>query len=636
MALVSWNRCGGRPPIFEFYVTEFPLPEEGNFRAICKVCNTSISASRRATSNLISHMKRKHPGVYHDNGSAGRMMDVASMPQPIGGGGSSQLGSVQQYVDQRQQQVTDALVSLLAGSLLDPGIVDTREFRRLLGLLDSSYEAPTASQLVYGLLPGRRWGLQQRAMLLLETAQSVALTQDVWLGSTSCVSVCAHFILNWRLRTVFLAGRYFVDADPAESVQQLMAEALAQYGLGEKVAHAAVYTAAGVVRSFQTCLPGFSACEEGAALPGSAGALPGASEGDWRPLPGSLLTLDSKDLGPLFVEGLGCFAEALQTCVAEGLRDDLHLEAAVNKVSGLVDLARGLPQGTLDSVRQAVESGCSTWHGQLRVVRATAGSPLEVLQGAAPALGFTPDDLETLRELSELMEPFEEAFHLSRGEGRITASYVVPCIRGLRAHLEVARPFRLVSAAGHLATALATHLAKFEGSETFALCSMLDPRFKLRWCAQEEEERQRLTALLSTKIQEADGDRDTTSPPQCDEPPCERRQSKLFRYMSPGGVGGATEGPQHQATPQCWEVSSYLATPCLPETGCPLDFWRQHQGQYPKLAQLACRLLSVPATAAHILRMCRVGGKVANPADFRLNGVTFENLMFIKCNQGLR
>lgn len=57
MALGSWNRCGGRPPIFEYYVTEFPLPEEGNFRAICKVCNTSISASRRATSNLISHMK---------------------------------------------------------------------------------------------------------------------------------------------------------------------------------------------------------------------------------------------------------------------------------------------------------------------------------------------------------------------------------------------------------------------------------------------------------------------------------------------------------------------------------------------------------------------------------------------------
>lgn len=650
MSLVSWNRCGGRPPIFEYYVTEFPLPFEGNFRAICKVCNTSISASRRATSNLISHMKRKHPGVYHDNGSGGRTLDVSGLPQFVGGvgsggGGGQVAGSSpgQQYVDQRQQQVTDALVSLLAGSLLDPGIVDTREFRRLLSLLDSSYEPPTASQLVYGLLPGRRWGLQQRAMLLLETAQSVALTQDVWLGSTSCVSVSAHFILNWRLRTVFLAGRYFVDADPAYSVQQLMAEALAQYGLGDKVAHAAVYAAAGVVRSFQTCLPGFSACEEGAALPGSAGALPGGSEGDWRPLPGNLLSIDSKDLGTLSIEGLGCFAEALQTCVSDGLRDDLHLEAAINKVSGLVDLARGLPQGTPDPIRQAVESGCSTWHSQLRVVRATAGSPLEALQSAAPALDFTPEDLETLRELSELMEPFEEAFHLSRGEGRITASYVVPCIRGLRAHLEAARPFRLASVANRLASALDAHLAKFEGSETFALCSMLDPRFKLRWCAQEDAERQRLTALLGTKVQEADGDRDGPTPPQCDDAPGERRQSKLFRYMSPddgngGSGGGSADGgsAQQPAVPQCWEVNSYLATPCLPETGCPLDFWRQHQGQYPKLAQLACRMLSVPATASHVLRMCRVGGKVANPADFRLNGVTFENLMFIKCNQGLR
>ncbi|KAL1417089.1 hypothetical protein MTO96_027145 [Rhipicephalus appendiculatus] len=147
MALGSWNRCGGRPPIFEYYVTEFPLPEEGNFRAICKVCNTSISASRRATSNLISHMKAS---------SLSSRANVFARPVGV---------------------VRTLVTPLLAGSLLDPGIVDTREFRRLLSLLDTSYEPPTASQLVYGLLPGRRWGLQQRAMLLLETAQSVALTQ---------------------------------------------------------------------------------------------------------------------------------------------------------------------------------------------------------------------------------------------------------------------------------------------------------------------------------------------------------------------------------------------------------------------------------------------------------------------------
>lgn len=176
----SWSyRCGGRPPIFEFYVTEFPLPEEGNFRAICKVCNTSISASRRATSNLISHMKRKHPGMYHDNGSAPRCSSGPVAASPPGTGSPAV-----QYAGQRQQQVTESLVDLLAGNLLDPGLVDTREFRRLLSLLDSSYEAPSASQLVYGLLPGRRWGLQQRAMLLLETAQSVALTQVI---STSAV-----------------------------------------------------------------------------------------------------------------------------------------------------------------------------------------------------------------------------------------------------------------------------------------------------------------------------------------------------------------------------------------------------------------------------------------------------------------
>lgn len=92
--------------------------------------------------------------MYHDNGGGG----VGALPRPSDSAALAPLGGppnpVQQYVDQRQQQVTEALVDLLAGSLLDPGLVDTREFRRLLSLLDSGYEPPSASQLVYGLLPG--------------------------------------------------------------------------------------------------------------------------------------------------------------------------------------------------------------------------------------------------------------------------------------------------------------------------------------------------------------------------------------------------------------------------------------------------------------------------------------------------
>lgn len=103
-------------------------------------------------------------------------------------------------------------------------------------------------------------------------------------------------------------------------------------------------------------------------------------------------------------------------------------------------MIRNLPAGPLDAIRHAVEVGCASWSSQLQALRACAAAPLDALQAAAPSLAFAPEDLELLRELSELMEPFEEAFHLSRAEGRITASYVVPCIRGLRAHLEALRP----------------------------------------------------------------------------------------------------------------------------------------------------------------------------------------------------
>lgn len=578
-------------------------------------------------------MKRKHPGVYHDNSSP-------RPPEPLSSAANShqqvlsQQQAIQPYVDQRQQQVTEALVDLLAGGLLDPALADTREFRRLTTLLDPSYEPPSASQLVYCLLPARRWGLQQRAVLMMEAAESVALTQDVWMGPTSCICICGHFILNWKLRSVFLACRYFVDADLGDSLGQLFAETVTQYSLGDKASRAAVYDAMGVVRSFQTSLPGFSICEEdstGAAerVLSSEGLQDGVL--DNLGLTG-VMALDSKEWGCLFPEGLGCFAEALQLCVNDGLKENEQLELTVNKVSSVADIIRNLPAGPLDPIRHAVEVGCASWSSQLQALRACAAAPLDALQAAAPTLAFCPEDLELLREVSELMEPFEEAFHLSRAEGRITASYVVPCIRGLRAHLEALRPScRLVPTVTRLGTVLRERLGRFEQSATYALCSMLDPRFKLRWCSEEEEQR-RLTTLLAGKVQDEDGVNGMAVELY---QPQEKRKSKLFRYMSPEGsstVGGAAPAPMTQ----CWEVSSYLAAPCVPEGGCPLEFWHQHQTQYPKLARLASRLLALPATAAHLLRLSRVGGRVANPADSRLNGVTFENLMFIKCNQEVR
>lgn len=55
------------PKIFNYYyIIDTSDPTGKSLRAMCKTCETTICYSRRATSNLITHLKRKHPMNYAD------------------------------------------------------------------------------------------------------------------------------------------------------------------------------------------------------------------------------------------------------------------------------------------------------------------------------------------------------------------------------------------------------------------------------------------------------------------------------------------------------------------------------------------------------------------------------------------
>ena len=48
---------------------------------------------------------------------------------------------------------------------------------------------------------------------------------------------------------------------------------------------------------------------------------------------------------------------------------------------------------------------------------------------------LTAHDRQVLTDFLEILEPFEEATDLTQGNKVVTASYVIPCIRGIRQFL---------------------------------------------------------------------------------------------------------------------------------------------------------------------------------------------------------
>ena len=80
----------------------------------------------------------------------------------------------------------------------------------------------------------------------------------------------------------------------------------------------------------------------------------------------------------------------------------------------------------------------------------------------------------------------------TQGQNVITSSFVIPCIRGLRKSLEslsMTYNSRMVVAA--LSESLVKRIIKYESRKIFIFAStcILDPRFKLKWCSDDDEEK---------------------------------------------------------------------------------------------------------------------------------------------------
>lgn len=65
----------------------------------------------------------------------------------------------------------------------------------------------------------------------------------------------------------------------------------------------------------------------------------------------------------------------------------------------------------------------------------------------------------------------------------------------------------------------------------------------------------------------------------------------------------------------------------------PLVFWKGQQDAFPKLTQLARKLLMVPATSAPVERVFSHGGIIMRPHRARLGHNLLSALMFLKVNR---
>ena len=97
----------------------------------------------------------------------------------------------------------------------------------------------------------------------------------------------------------------------------------------------------------------------------------------------------------------------------------------------------------------------------------------------------------------------------------------------------------------------------------------------------------------------------------------------LAEYMI---MGGGTERSN-----SIHELDTYLEMLPL-DNNDVLNFWRSHKHQLPKMAILARKVLSIPATSTPSERIFSACGHTLNDRRARMNAETLEKLMFLKYN----
>jgi len=174
----------------------------------------------------------------------------------------------------------------------------------------------------------------------------------------------------------------------------------------------------------------------------------------------------------------------LQLVVHDGFKEASAISSALSKAGALVKHVRKSTIATdkLSVLKKTLSANVITrWNSQVKLVRSVLGIDEEVLNSLIPGHKLSHFDRSVLTELLDVMEPFEEATDYMQGELVPTIGYVIPCVIGLRAQLNLISPrycSRLVST---LQRSLNSRLAQYERDETFLIGALLDPRFKSSW-----------------------------------------------------------------------------------------------------------------------------------------------------------
>lgn len=334
-------------------------------------------------------------------------------------------------------------------------IVQDKGFRQYTKALNSSYDIPSRQVISKTFVTSFYEECLEKCKEKIKEVQAVSLTTDCWTSGNneSFMGVTIHFIdEDFKLQTMLLKCAVFNVSHTSANLSADLNNITEEWGVRQKVVLAISDNAANIT----------SAIKNGTG---------------WK--------------------FFGCYAHTLNLIVKDALNVQPEITEIIGKVKTIVTHFKQSSKATAKLITFQNNSGIkpskkllqdvvtrwnSTFHMIERFVELeeTVRSTVALLDAALPQL--SPDEWCILMELRTILEPFEDATRAISGQQYLVSSLAIVITGGLldvcQELLKIEMKSSTVAVIKKLQHGLRNRLGNLEYSNTLAITTFLDPRFK--------------------------------------------------------------------------------------------------------------------------------------------------------------
>lgn len=346
--------------------------------------------------------------------------------------------------------------SLVENVIIKGGIpisfVDNEGFRKFLRDIDPNFVAPCRQTVTYTHLPQLMTTKRQIMTDVLASSKDVALTIDIWTDRRqhSFLGVTAHIFdaARGQPQSLLLKFKSFRGSHTGQSIAQAIEVCISDNSLQSKVHHVVSDNASNMKKALSFVFASgprgtmdswlLSDCNNSTDI-----NLSTEDDDSLVDDPSLFENLPDDEIDNSIIgERVPCFAHTLQLVIRDGLQKVTVSRSAVPKSCKIANLThqsakfRQAFEMAFGSGRAVPSSNDTRWNSvfhQLNYIIELDVTKLNELLRSEEhsSLIFTLKELQQLRELVTVLQPFAEATDIAQGSTYVTISCVVPLLLSL-------------------------------------------------------------------------------------------------------------------------------------------------------------------------------------------------------------